>query len=288
MTTIILKDGKLHADRRKVVNYYGGQMLGIRSEQKIVTLPYCHYAIAGFEFNGEDALESEFLDYLNILFSLQHIRSRANAHTPIGRALRKAKLLSKFSVIVNVFKEDLCNFLGKIGATVVAINHHTAIIAGEASETRGSIIPVKRETIVIGSARNFSLILIENDCPINEIYPAIRDSQAPTGKEYDVVSGETLDTNLFPGINEDMLMCILANCGKYLKEDKTTTPATVASFAKEVCLGLTLLTAMGKVNKKTKKFVFNQENINNNFKDCGVESKDFISYHKVFMKVIEK
>ena len=76
MTTLIAHNGKLHGDRRKVINYHLHGITGVQEGNKIYKLPFCGYGTTGFDLAPTGAIPDYVRRMLCLIFGLKETRCR--------------------------------------------------------------------------------------------------------------------------------------------------------------------------------------------------------------------
>lgn len=190
MTTIILKDNCLVADRRMLVNAGNANVIvGVRDEAKIYKLPYCLYGLSGFEFeiDKDSSMKKMFDNVVATLCALTYIceeNKEKDAMIRNGTGWTKSQLTLvqyRASLMVTLIGEYFAQSLFKTGKHLVIVTKYkTLLFENSKFDTYDT-----NETIVLGSGKKMTHLLLDKGTPFEEIYHVLRSTGVPTGTKLD-------------------------------------------------------------------------------------------------------
>lgn len=232
MTTIIAQAGTLTADRRVVVNQGNAGMIGVKDESKITKLPFCLYAIAGYNFNEDRAdkinpLKAEVHKRLALYFGMSYFLPKHLSKTPFYKLIEENELEESYEdfvdsiiIIRRLIGDGLASRMSSTGRALIAASRTTLIT----TQNKLTMAHDVGSTHTLGTGSTMASILMNHGLSMEEIYSAVRESGSPTGKTFDhyVIADELPE--YFPPVTDPDFLATLFVYGR--EEKGNMSPAS--------------------------------------------------------------
>lgn len=212
MTTILMHQSQLIADRRKVVNGHHSGLIGVRDEAKIFQTPYCVYGITGFEFF--DALsqdrQTEISQQIATVFVFDYFAGEAILKSELCESIGPVEFVDflKFRTrcrqLRDIHGQYLARKLKQEDQQFIAMNREVAHVCRFGAFHTHSV----EDQVVLGAGRQTADILLDHGLDYGDIYRTLRVSGVPTGDRYDVLSPQDLPV-LFPPVYSETFIELL-------------------------------------------------------------------------------
>lgn len=258
MTTIISMNGKLIADRRKVVNHLLTGMVGSEIGDKITTTEFCHYATTGFVPRATPKRHIEAT--LAAAFALLEVLNPTGAFskTPLQDLFYDVPgLINKVEITINLLLDRLRLRINNSECSLLAINHrYTVVVKGADAFSDEDPDPK-----IIGGGALIASILLHHEEPLESVYQAIRGTTLPTGAVYDECLGSVFDNGKLPPILHPAFGArVLQELKIFSRNANPKDPKEdMDKLAHDVVSLIVTLRAVGTFNKDKNKLVFNKK-----------------------------
>lgn len=183
MSTFIYQNGVLHADTRKIVNFPNREMITTQKESKVFVDKWCYIATAGFEVSP-----FELGQIKKAITVIQSCREVAKTVKEAMRGSKTHRNMNAFLIDLHAFENLLCTAMSNLIKTTpfLAVTRNNVFgFEGELALGKliNSISVQKSDSVeVIGSAQHAARVLLLNGVPAPDIYPILRNGNAPTGE----------------------------------------------------------------------------------------------------------
>lgn len=259
MTTIISLDGKLYADRHKIINHPVSGMIGAEQAMKLSTTKFCHYATTGFV--PTDKAKEHIERSLAVMFTLLGLINQKGLffNSPAGELFYTipgaAKLLYTAG---NLITDNIKMYLSREDiAGIIAVNHRYIVYI------KNDIVAwsLADDCYTLGSSSTMASILLHHGETIESVYSGICGSTAPTGANYDMLDTKVFDNNLYPPFcDAAFLGNLLGHCDSYLSSaEKLGTKEEISSLKHDIVTLASALTVLGKINIHTNRLTFTKK-----------------------------
>lgn len=256
MTTIISVDGKLYADRHKIINHPSSGMIGAVQETKLSTTAFCHYATTGFVPSEETRFKLE--QALATVFTLLGLINTKGVFfkSPIGKIFyTMPNAVNIIGVALNLLTDNIKVKLAKEDvAGIIAVNHRYIVYIKDSV----AVWTLANDCYTLGASSVMASILLHHGETIESIYSGICESTAPTGATYDMLDTSVFDNNLLPPFCDPYFLgTLMGHCDIYLNSpDEIGSKEEMAKIKHDIVTLVSALTALGKYNCKTRHITF--------------------------------
>lgn len=177
MSLFIYQDGTLYADKRKVVNFPGGEIIKASIESKVIKTPYCFIAVGGFPH--EDT--STYTDFVTALECLFAITKKLQALADNALKSSKKEINKFLSTVVDGAATAVGQATDFKDRPFLAMCHRRVWYYGIES-TSVAWAEHHKDMAVVGTGELFAKILLTNNIHPKDVYPAGRKVGIPIGE----------------------------------------------------------------------------------------------------------
>lgn len=257
MTTIIVLNNTIYADRRKVVNHALQGIAGAEIGDKIITTPYCHYATTGFVPTPAQRTQIEkTLAAIHTLYGVMNPKG-VFAKSLLGKMFRENKDIHKaVTATVNMLVDRLKMRVGNADCKLIAINdRYNTIMIGNDTHVDTTL-----DCKILGGGDKVASTLLHHGESIASVYQAIRGMGLPTGAVYDERSGAQFANGLMPPItSNDFIYRVMEELSIFNQNKNDEDPQEDHDLLTNLVLSLlAVFMAIGSFDKKKNKIKYHR------------------------------